>query len=96
MLEPTAFHEHITNKQQCFGQSDDNDFTMCLDDEVSTIGNADKHYNFLSNKSSKLDLGQFHNRPHSSSRRDFQFGTDMKKCTSNSYLRSSINPGTAC
>jgi hypothetical protein len=69
---------------------------MCLDDEVSAIGNADKHYNFLSNKSSKLDLGQSHNRPHSSNKRDFQFGTDMKRCGSNSHLRSSINPGTAC
>lgn len=69
---------------------------MCLDDEVSTIAVNDRNMNFISNKSSKIDLNCPVPRPHSASRRDFQFGSKTTKHASNSFLRQSINPTSSC
>lgn len=95
-LEPTAFHEHIKSKDLCTGASDDYDFTMRLDDEVSVIPQVDRNMNLYSNKSSKMDLANIGNqRPRSMSRKDFQFG-NLNNCRSNSFLRQSINPTASC
>lgn len=74
MFVPTVFYEHISGKDICSGFSDDSEFTMCLDDEVSAIGNGERYNNLLSNKNSRLDLNCPVPRPHSASRREFQFG----------------------
>ncbi|CAI2383963.1 unnamed protein product [Moneuplotes crassus] len=96
-LEPTAFHEHITNKNECPGnKTDDYDFTMRLEDDVSTIPNTDKNMNLYSNKSSKMELLNFGlHRPRSVSRKDFQFGP-FQNPPSTSFVRQSINPTASC
>lgn len=91
MFIPTVFYEHISGKDICSGFSEDSEFTMCLDDEVSAIGNAERYNNLLSNKNSRLDLNCPVPRPHSASRREFQFGKN-NVCASNSFVRQSLNP----
>ena len=96
MLEPTEFHEHITQNNACNEDIEDYNFTMWLDDDLSTIGNVDKtNMNLFSNKSSKIDLNLGLSRPRSVSRKEFKFG-NLNKCTSNSFIRQSMNPGTSC
>ena len=86
MFIPTNFYEHITSKD-LWAVSNNKDFTMWLDDEVSAIGHGER-FNFLSNKSSRIDLGCPLPRPRSANRQDFQFGRTQKW---NSFLHQSLN-----
>lgn len=74
-LIPSSFGEDL-NRDIKVGH-DDNDFTMSLDDEMSAVG----HYptNFMSNKSSRIELGKTIPRPQSATRKDFMFGVGGKQ-----------------
>lgn len=96
-LQPTIFHEHISDPKNCPNSTpDDYEFTMRLDDEVSTIPHTDKNMNLYSNKSSKMELHNLAmNRPRSVSRKDYQFGS-MHNGSTNSFMKQSLNPAASC
>ena len=65
-----------------------------MDDDVSAI-DTEKTSNFISNKSSHIDLAFQVSRANSASRKDFRFN-QINRCSSNSHLRQSQNQAPTC
>ena len=69
-LMPTTFDE--ANSNEVIAENNDNDFTTSLDEEVSSVSHING--NFISSKSSRIDLDKSIPRPQSMNRKEFVFG----------------------